>query len=303
VQPPGTCAAATVRPRPLQGAGDPVFDGITSLPLVFQTGCPANAAGAAIRQDAEGVGVRAGGASQDCVDRVQEAGPARGLAALARGASPAYMGRIPLSELDGGWPAGATFFVGRLRETERMTERDPASILTNDDDLPQHEGLEARIATSILPSLRQMGYELVRVQVSGKERPVVQIMADRADGATFRVEDCEAISHTAGAVLDVEDPIRGEWTLEVSSAGIDRPLTRIKDWNRYAGHLATLELAVPQDGRKRFRGVALGADAEAVRLRLEDGTEESFPRGNIRRAKLVLTDELIAATAADAKRN
>jgi ribosome maturation factor RimP len=167
-----------------------------------------------------------------------------------------------------------------------------------DDDLPHHEGLEARIAAAIVPSLRQMGYELVRVQVSGKERPVVQIMADRADLAPFRVEDCEAISHVVGAVLDVEDPIRGEWMLEVSSAGIDRPLTRVKDWNRFAGHVATVELVVPQGGRKRFRGVALGADAAAARLRLEDGTEESFPRGNIRKAKLVLTDELIAATAA-----
>jgi ribosome maturation factor RimP len=177
-----------------------------------------------------------------------------------------------------------------------------AATQTEDADLPQHEGLELRIATTILPSLRQMGYELVRVQVSGKERPTVQIMADRADGAPFLVEDCEAISHAIGAVLDVEDPIRGEWTLEVSSAGIDRPLTRAKDWNRYAGHVATLELAVPQNGRKRFRGIALGADAQVARLRLDDGTEESFPRGNIRKAKLVLTDELIAATAAEARR-
>lgn len=166
-------------------------------------------------------------------------------------------------------------------------------------DLPRHEGLEARIADAILPSLGQMGYELVRVQVSGKERPVVQVMADRADGAPFRVEDCEAISHAIGAVLDVADPIRGEWTLEVSSAGIDRPLTRAKDWNRYAGHLAQLELVVPVEGRKRFKGIALGADAEVARLKTEDGAEHAFPRGNIRKAKLVLTDELIAATAAE----
>jgi ribosome maturation factor RimP len=178
-----------------------------------------------------------------------------------------------------------------------MTEPAP-SFAPTDADLPHHEGLEARIADAILPSLGQLGYELVRVQVSGKERPVVQIMADRADQAPFRVEDCETISHAVGAVLDVEDPIRGEWTLEVSSAGIDRPLTRAKDWNRFAGHLATIELMVPQEGRKRFRGVALGADAAEVRLRLEDGTQLSVPRGNLRRAKLVLTDELIAATAA-----
>ena len=172
-----------------------------------------------------------------------------------------------------------------------------------DADLPHHEGLELRIANAILPSLTQLGYELVRVQVNGKERPTVQVMADRADGEAFLVEDCETISHAIGAVLDVEDPIRGEWTLEVSSAGIDRPLTRAKDWNRFAGHEATLELVVPQDGRKRFKGIALGADAGVARMKLDDGTEASFPRGNIRKAKLVLTDELIAATQADAKRN
>ncbi|MGG5810772.1 ribosome maturation factor RimP [Falsiroseomonas sp. CW058] len=172
-----------------------------------------------------------------------------------------------------------------------------------DPDLPRHEGLEARIADAILPSLGQMGYELVRVQVSGKERPVVQIMADRADGDAFRVEDCEAISHAVGAILDVADPIRGEWMLEVSSAGIDRPLTRAKDWNRFAGHLAQVELVVPVEGRKRFKGIALGADAEVARLKAEDGTEHAFPRGNIRRAKLVLTDELIAATAAPPTQN
>ena len=163
---------------------------------------------------------------------------------------------------------------------------------------PQHEGLEARIADAIAPTIESMGYELVRVQVSGKERPVVQIMADRADGAPFRVEDCEAVSHAAGAVLYVADPIKAEWTLEVSSPGIDRPLTRTKDWNRFAGHVATLELMIPQDGRKRFRGIVLGADAEEARLQLDEGGEAAFPRSNIRRAKLVLTDELIAATAA-----
>jgi ribosome maturation factor RimP len=165
---------------------------------------------------------------------------------------------------------------------------------------PQHEGLEARIADAVAPTIEHMGYELVRVQVSGKERPVVQIMADRADGAPFRVEDCEAISHAVGAVLDVEDPIKGEWSLEVSSAGIDRPLTRTKDWVNYAGHIATMELLVPQDGRRRFRGTILGADAETIRMRLEEGTDIAVPRSNIRRAKLVLTDALIEATAAAA---
>ncbi|MES2712470.1 MAG: ribosome maturation factor RimP [Pseudomonadota bacterium] len=168
---------------------------------------------------------------------------------------------------------------------------------------PIHEGLEARIADTIAPTLEHMDYELVRVQVSGKERPVLQVMADRADGAPFRVEDCEAISHALGAVLDVNDPFKNEWSLEVSSPGIDRPLTRAKDWERFAGHIATVELALPMEGRRRFRGVALGADAENARLKLEDGTELTVPRQNIRRAKLVLTDELIAATAAPPAKN
>lgn len=161
---------------------------------------------------------------------------------------------------------------------------------------PKHDGLEGRIADLIAPSIEHMGYELVRVLISGKERPVVQIMADRADGTPFRVEDCEAISHRVSAVIDVEDPIRGEWTLEVSSPGIDRPLTRSKDWVRFVGHVATVELDVPVDGRRRFRGAILATDTTGVRLRLDDGTEAALPWDGIRRAKLVLTDALIAAT-------
>nr|WP_206934428.1 ribosome maturation factor RimP [Roseococcus thiosulfatophilus] len=163
---------------------------------------------------------------------------------------------------------------------------------------PRHEGLDARIADLVAPTIEHMGYELVRVQVSGKERPTVQIMADRADGAAFTVEDCTEISHAIGAVLDVADPIKAEWMLEVSSPGIDRPLTRTKDWERYAGHIATVEMLVPFEGRKRFRGVVLGADMESARLRLDEGGEVTLPRDQMRRAKLVLTDELIAATAA-----
>lgn len=142
-----------------------------------------------------------------------------------------------------------------------------------------------------------MGYELVRVAITGKHRPTVQIMADRADGTQISVEDCEAISHAVGAVLDVNDPIPGAWELEVSSAGIDRPLTRIKDWNRFSGHLARAETAIPVNGRKRFSGTVLGADQHYARLRLEDGTEALLPFADIRKARLVLTDALIAATS------
>jgi len=178
----------------------------------------------------------------------------------------------------GRWPSRAAFFVLDL-------------------DLPHHVGLEAKVADLIIPTLADMGYELVRVAIMGRERPTVQIMADRADGAQIAVEDCEKISHAVGALLDVNDPITGAWMLEVSSAGIDRPLTRIKDWNRFAGFNAKVETIVPVNGRKRFNGVVLGADAESARLRMEDGSDAVLPMMDIRRARLVLSDELIEFTA------
>jgi ribosome maturation factor RimP len=166
-----------------------------------------------------------------------------------------------------------------------------------------HTSLEARLAAIVAPALEGMGYELVRVAVLGRERPTVQVMADRADGSQITVADCEAISHALGAVLDVEDPIPGTWSLEVSSAGIDRPLTRAKDWNRYAGHAARAETVTPINGRRRFSGIALGADDTSARLRLDDGSEITLPLNTIRRAKLMLTDALIAATATPPRPN
>jgi ribosome maturation factor RimP len=165
------------------------------------------------------------------------------------------------------------------------------------------ERLEARLAAVVSQTLEGMGYELVRVVLIGRDRPTVQIMADRADGVPMAVADCELISHVLGAVLDVADLIPGAWTLEVSSAGIDRPLTRPKDWNRFAGHLARAESVTPIDGRRRFSGIVLGADDSAARLRLDDGSEVVLPFHEIRRAKLVLTDELIAATEQPARTN
>jgi ribosome maturation factor RimP len=178
-----------------------------------------------------------------------------------------------------------------------------ASNRPQDTDDTRHIGLEARLVGIIAPTLESMGYELVRVAVLGRDRPTIQVMADRADGELISVSDCEAISHAVGAVLDVEDPIPGAWMLEVSSAGIDRPLTRVKDWNRYAGHLARAETVVPVDGRKRFSGVVLGADDTEARLRMDDGREIALPLAAIRRAKLVLTDSLIAATTTPTKTN
>ena len=168
----------------------------------------------------------------------------------------------------------------------------------NEIAAPAQLGLEARIIARIEPTLTDLGYEIVRVMVLGRERPTVQIMADRADGSLIGIEDCETISRAVGAVLDVDDPIPGRWTLEVSSAGIDRPLTRLKDWVRFAGHVARVELALPIDGRRRCSAIIVEANEARVILRDAKGDFE-VPMPDIRRAKLVLTDELIAASAPD----
>ncbi len=149
----------------------------------------------------------------------------------------------------------------------------------------------------VTPTLEHMGFELVRVALLAGEPPKLQIMADRADGALISLDDCTEISHAIGALLDVEDPMPGAWELEISSAGIDRPLARVKDWNRFAGHIARAEMAVPVGEQRRFRGIVLGADEAHARLRLDDGAEVALPLADIRRAHLVLTDALIAATA------
>ena len=149
----------------------------------------------------------------------------------------------------------------------------------------------------VAPTLLDMGYELVRVSVTGSTTPRVRIMGERTDGALIGGPECGAISHAVGAVLDVDDPIHGAWNLEVSSAGIDRPLTREKDWNRFSGHLARAETNIPIDGRKRFAGIVLGAEGGVGRMRVEDGSEAALPLAEIRKARLVLTDALIEASA------
>ncbi len=155
--------------------------------------------------------------------------------------------------------------------------------------------LERRIEGIIGPAAEGLGYELVRVMLAGGGRDGrLQIMAERIDGAAMTVDDCERLSRTVSAILDVEDPIDGAYTLEVSSPGIDRPLVRRKDWERWIGHLARVELDEPLDGRKRFKGVLMGLEGENARLRLEDGAEVQLPLPRVSRAKLVLTDALIA---------
>ena len=153
------------------------------------------------------------------------------------------------------------------------------------------------IARIIEPSLDAMGYRLVRLmQTGGLRRPTLQVMAERRDEAPMTVEDCAEISRAVSALLDVADPIAGAYMLEVSSPGIDRPLVRPEDYDRFAGLEARIDLSSPIEGRKRFRGRVLGRDADHVRLAAEGG-EVRLPLDAISRAKLVLNDELLALAA------
>ena len=152
--------------------------------------------------------------------------------------------------------------------------------------------LAERIAKLITPTLDALGFELVRVQLSGSQRPTLQVMAEPASGRVMSVEDCAAVSRAISALLDVEDPIAGTYSLEVSSPGIDRPLTRTKDYERFMGHEAKIETNAPIDGRKRFKGAIKAVDAKAVALEVE-GAEIRIPFAAIHKSKLVLTDALI----------
>ncbi|HEY2758856.1 MAG TPA: ribosome maturation factor RimP [Pseudolabrys sp.] len=158
-------------------------------------------------------------------------------------------------------------------------------------------GLPARVSTIAEPVLEQLGYRLVRVRVSGSEGCTVQIMAERPDGS-MTVEDCEAVSRALSPVLDVADPIDKAYRLEISSPGIDRPLVRKSDFDRYAGHLVRIEMEVPVNGRKRFRGELTGTEGDTARLHRDDAREGEdadvlLPIGDMSEAKLVLTDELV----------
>ncbi len=159
------------------------------------------------------------------------------------------------------------------------------------------EGKAAEVERLIAPSLLDMGYDIVRVQLSGERRAKLQVMVERRDGADVTVDDCAAVSRAVEALLDVADPIAGAYVLEASSPGIDRPLTRLGDFERFAGHDARVEMRMPIAGRRRFRGRILGLDAERVRLATEDG-EVALPFADVAKAKLDLTEELMAAKRA-----
>ncbi|MCB4767465.1 ribosome maturation factor RimP [Ancylobacter sp. Lp-2] len=175
----------------------------------------------------------------------------------------------------------APVFETRLDEPRLVTETGPA----------------ARVAGIVAPVLEGLGFRLVRVKISGGDAMTLQIMAERPDGS-FGIEECEAASRAISPVLDVEDPISGAYNLEMSSPGIDRPLVRASDFDRWAGHEAKVELAVPFDGRKRFRGLLLGQKNGAVVIRLPDapaGAPDTYELliADIGEARLVMTDALI----------
>ena len=159
-------------------------------------------------------------------------------------------------------------------------------------------GAAARVSAVAGPVLQGMGYRLVRIKISAEAGCTVQIMAERPDG-TMQLEDCEAISRALSPVLDVADPIQQAYRLEISSPGIDRPLVRRSDFERYVSHLVKIEMAVAHQGRKRFRGILQGVEGDAVRLQRDEARAEEdagvlLVMEDIADARLVLTDELIA---------
>jgi ribosome maturation factor RimP len=152
---------------------------------------------------------------------------------------------------------------------------------------------ETRIRELVEPAAEALGFEIVRVRLYAGAPKTLQVMAERPDG-TMVVGDCAALSRAIAPILEIENAVAGEYRLEVSSPGIDRPLTRAKDFKRWAGHEAKLELERPLNGRKRFRGIVRGLEGENIKLELSD-THESvlLPLADLGEAKLVLTDELL----------
>ena len=153
-----------------------------------------------------------------------------------------------------------------------------------------------QVAELIEPTLSDMGFELVRVLLHGSQRPTLQVMAERADRVPMTVEHCAEVSRAVSAILDVADPIAGAYRLEVTSPGLDRPLTRRADFERFRGFEARIETELPIEGRRRFRGRLLGVVEDQLRLQLADG-EQAIPYAGIRKAKLIVTDEMLAAAA------
>jgi ribosome maturation factor RimP len=155
-------------------------------------------------------------------------------------------------------------------------------------------GLERLIG----PEIERLGYDLVRVMmVGGTSDPTLQVMAERRDTRQLDLADCERISRCLSETLDLADPIEGSYRLEVSSPGIDRPLTRLKDFADWKGHEARITLAEPHEGRKKFTGELRGVEGDLVLIRATEDESHALPFSAISSAKLLLTDKLIQATA------
>jgi ribosome maturation factor RimP len=182
-----------------------------------------------------------------------------------------------------------------------MTDPTTGSLETDllaEPRLVVEPGAAARVSAVAAPVLQGMGYRLVRIKISGEAGCTVQVMAERPDGS-MQIEDCEAISRALSPVLDIADPIDRAYRLEISSPGIDRPLVRRSDFERFTGHLVKIEMAVPHQGRKRFRGTLAGVEGDAIRLtrdevKADEDLNTLLVMEDIADARLVLTDELIA---------
>lgn len=159
------------------------------------------------------------------------------------------------------------------------------------NDLIAKAAIDRRLAEIITPVIEDMGFELVRVRLMSGKSTTLQIMADKPDGG-IEVDDCAQISTAVGTVLDVEDPILDEYALEVSSPGIDRPLTRLKDFAAFEGYEAKIETSELIDGRRRFKGELAGVEGDEVLINVEEGTI-GLKFDWLSDAKLVLTDDLV----------
>ncbi|PYE84435.1 ribosome maturation factor RimP [Pseudoroseicyclus aestuarii] len=161
-------------------------------------------------------------------------------------------------------------------------------------DLVAKAAMDRRVAEIIQPVIEDLGFELVRVRLMAGKTAILQVMAQKPDG-TMEVDDCATVSTAISAVLDVEDPIIDAYTLEVSSPGIDRPLTRLKDFDQWDGYVAKIETTELIDGRRRFKGWLRGTEGSEVLIELDSGEEVTIGLQFdwLSDAKLVLTDELI----------
>ena len=146
----------------------------------------------------------------------------------------------------------------------------------------------------IEPIVEGLGYEMVRIMTIGQKNPTLQIMIDRKDGQEINVDDCATVSRKISEMMDEKDPIKDQYSLEVSSPGLDRPLTKPEHFKRFLGYETKIETSEEVDGRKRFKGKTKSVDANNNIVLDMDGTEYSIPFDAISKAKIVLTDELLA---------